>query len=169
MADRIRLEPMSEAQFQESLEQGIVRLAAEMTRRGHWTEAESRESARSEFAQMLPEGGRTANRRFRVIVDAESGRRVGETWCTVRPYGGKVQYWVDWLGIDAPYRRQGFGRAALRALAEEAARDGADRIGLSVISDNGPARALYEQMGFRDETRRMILRFREPPPAPPAP
>jgi len=159
MTARVRFEPMDEAQFRESLEQSIVRHAAEMVRRGHWTEAASRETARGEFALLLPQGRQTANRRFRTIRDAASGTRVGETWTTARPHGGKLQYWVDWLWIDEPHRRKGYARAALRALTEEAVRAGADRVGLVVLSDNLPASTLYEELGFRDESRRMILRF----------
>jgi ribosomal protein S18 acetylase RimI-like enzyme len=162
MSATVRFEPMDEAQFQDSLERSVVRHAADMARRGHWTEAASRETARAEFAQLLPEGRQTANHRFRTIVDPASGTRVGETWCTVRFHGGKTQYWVDWLWIDEPHRRKGFGRAALRALTEEAVREGADRLGLFVIADNLPARSLYEDLGFREESRRMILRLAAP-------
>jgi ribosomal protein S18 acetylase RimI-like enzyme len=158
----VRLEPMDEAQFRESLERSIVRHGSEMVRRGHWTEAAARETARGEFAQLLPEGRETVNHRFRSILDASSGARVGETWCTVRVHGGKLQYWVDWLWIDEPHRRKGYARATLRALTEEAAREGADRIGLFVLSENLPARTLYEDLGFQEESRRMIRRFSDP-------
>ncbi len=157
MGATVRFVPMDEEEFRASVEQGIVRHGIDMVRRGHWTEADAPSAARAEFALLLPDGRRTANRRFRTIVDAASGERVGETWCTVRTHGGKLQYWIDWLGIDEARRRQGYGRAALRALAEEAAREGAERIGLFVISDNVPARTLYEALGFREESRRLIL------------
>jgi ribosomal protein S18 acetylase RimI-like enzyme len=166
MSARVRFEPMDEEQFRDSLERGIIRHGTEMARRGHWTESDAPAAARAEFAQLLPEGWRTANHRFRTIVDAASAARVGETWCTVRVHGGKVQYWVDWLWIDEPHRRKGFAHAALLALAEEAASEGADRLGLSVLADNVPARSLYEALGFRDESHRMILRLsgRDEPP-----
>jgi ribosomal protein S18 acetylase RimI-like enzyme len=159
MSARVRLEPMDEEQFRDSLERSIVRHGTSMVRRGYWAGAVARATARAEFALMLPKGRRTANHRFRTIVDADSGGRVGETWCTVRVHGGKLQYWVDWLWIDEPHRRAGFGRAALRALAMEAAAEGADRLGLSVLADNLPAQTLYESLGFRDESRRMVLRL----------
>ncbi len=159
MAVTVRFVPMDEAQFRESLERGVVRYATDMTRRGLWTEAAAGETARAEFAQLLPEGRQTANHRFRTIVDGESGARVGESWCTVRLHGGKLQYWVDWLMIEETHRRKGFGRAALRALTEEAAAEGAEQIGLYVISDNLPALTLYEDVGFREYGRRMTLRL----------
>jgi ribosomal protein S18 acetylase RimI-like enzyme len=162
MSATVRFEPMDEAQFRESVERSIVRHGSDMVRRGHWTEEAARETARGEFAQMLPEGRQTVNRRFRTILDAGTGTRVGETWCTVRVHGGKLQYWVDWLWIDEAHRRRGFARAALRALTEEAAREGADRIGLYVMSENLPARTLYEGLGFQEESRRLIRRFSEP-------
>lgn len=124
MSATVRFEPMDEAQFRESLERSILRQGSDMVRRGYWIESAARESARGEFAQLLPDGRQTANRRCRTILDAESGNPVGETWCTVRFHGGKLEYWVDWLWIDERHRRRGFGRAALRALSEEAAREG---------------------------------------------
>ena len=155
----VRFVPMDEEQFRESLERSIARYASDMTRRGLWTEAAALETSRAEFAQLLPEGRQTLNHRFRTILDAETGTRVGETWCTVRRHGGKLQYWIDWLLIEEPHRRRGFGRAALRALTEEALAEGAERAGLYVVSDNLPARTLYEGVGFREDGRRMILRF----------
>jgi RimJ/RimL family protein N-acetyltransferase len=173
MNPRVRLEPMDEGEFRESLDRSIVRHGAEMVRRGHWTEAAAREASRAEFAQLLPQGRQTENRRFRTILDAATGTRVGETWNTVRAQGGKLQYWVDWLWIDEAHRRQGYARAALRALADEAGREGAERLGLYVISENLPARALYEGLGFREESRRMLLRLadtgRPDPDAPSSP
>ncbi len=52
--------------------------------------------------------------------------------------------------VEAPHRRRG-AAAALMDVLEEAARDrGFSRIGLSVAQDDeaGPARALYEKLGY---------------------
>jgi ribosomal protein S18 acetylase RimI-like enzyme len=163
MGASVRLEPMDEGQFQDSVSRSTVRHSADMVRRGHWADPGALEAARAEFAQLLPQGRATPNRRFRTIVDATTGARVGETWCTVRFHGGKLQYWIDWLWVDEAHRRKGFARATLLVLREEALREGADRVGLFVISDNLPARTLYEDLGYREESRRMILRFDGPP------
>jgi ribosomal protein S18 acetylase RimI-like enzyme len=153
---------MDDAQFAKSLDQSIVRHARDKVRRGHWTEASAQSTARDEFLQLLPQGRRTPNHRFFTVMDAGSGGRVGEMWCTVRSQGGKLQFWIDWLWIDPALRRRGYATAVLRHTAALARREGADRCGLFVLSDNAPARTLYERLGFREESRRMILRFGSP-------
>jgi ribosomal protein S18 acetylase RimI-like enzyme len=60
----------------------------------------------------------------------------------------------EWYGIYcmavAPHaRRRGLGRVVLRALLEQARRQGARRAYLIVVERNDPARALYERAGFR--------------------
>ncbi len=60
----------------------------------------------------------------------------------------------DWLGIGglevAPdSRRQGLGLAIVAELVEWGAEQGATTVFLQVLSDNAPARALYEGLGFR--------------------
>ena len=67
-------------------------------------------------------------------------------------------YWVAMNGVDevhllnitvAPeYRRQGWARAMMQAMAASAMADGAHWLWLEVRTGNTPARALYEQMGF---------------------
>lgn len=56
--------------------------------------------------------------------------------------------WVGGMGVAAPYRRRGIGRAVLAA-ALAAARDaGIERVRLEVLEQNHPARELYERLGF---------------------
>ena len=55
---------------------------------------------------------------------------------------------VDTVTVAAAHRRQGIARA-LMALAEDWARDqGADAIELNVWDFNGPARAMYAELGY---------------------
>jgi len=59
-----------------------------------------------------------------------------------------------WAGItavevNAAYRRQGLGTAITAAACQEAARQGIARVFLQVEVTNAPARALYENLGFR--------------------
>lgn len=59
----------------------------------------------------------------------------------------------DWLGIhgllvDPAYRRRGLAHAALDALVEWGAEQGATTAWLHVETDNAPAIALYESLGF---------------------
>jgi ribosomal protein S18 acetylase RimI-like enzyme len=55
---------------------------------------------------------------------------------------------VNGIAVDHAYRRRGVGRALVVAAAREARERGARRLTLRVLSDNRPARALYESEGF---------------------
>jgi len=139
---------MSEEEFRASLESSIPRHAAIRVEEGRWIEAESLAASRHEFAQVVPQGRDTPNRHFCTIVDDGTGSRVGETWYSVVPQGGKAQFWVDWMWIDPEFRRQGYATQALRLLETEAERRGADRLGLSVRVANEGAVALYSRLGY---------------------
>ena len=152
----IRLEPMSESDFRESLRRSIPLHAADYVRRGLWTEEASLAAMEKEFAQLLPDGRHTRDRHFAKVIDSESGHPVGETWYLVQERGGKVRFWVDWIFIEPGYRRQGYATAAFRRLEDEARRQGADRIGLTVWSDNPGAVALYAKLGYTPATMWMM-------------
>jgi N-acetylglutamate synthase len=60
----------------------------------------------------------------------------------------------DWLGVHGlatapPYRRQGLGHQVLAELVDWGASLGATTVWLHVETDNAPAIALYESLGFR--------------------
>jgi ribosomal protein S18 acetylase RimI-like enzyme len=85
--------------------------------------------------------------------DSEGGGRVrvevGEGLAT-----GEAALDGDWLGLHnlqvaEEHRRQGLGTAALGALLEWGAEQGATTAWLHVEVDNDAARALYDRVGFR--------------------
>lgn len=145
---RIRLEPMSERDFRDSLERSVSRLAEEYVRRGYWVERAALEASRKQFAQLLPNGRETPDRHFANVIRPEGDQRVGETWYQVQEQGGKPRFWVDWLWIDPAYRRQGYATVTLLRLEAEAREQGADRVGLAVWFDNPGAIALYTKLGY---------------------
>lgn len=151
----VQLEAMSEEDFEASISRGIPRHAADQVRRGLWTEDEAEQASRADFAELLPQGRETPHHHFCNIVDEKAGSRVGETWYSVRMKGGKTQVWVDWIWIDPPFRRRGHASNVLRHFEEMAAKLGADRIGLHVLSDNESALALYAKLGYRTTDVRM--------------
>ena len=82
------------------------------------------------------------------VIDESNGKQVGEAWYFAPEEGGKVRFWVDWLWTDPQERRRGYATAVLQQLSHEAAKLGADRMGLYVFTDNLHAVALYTKIGF---------------------
>ena len=103
----------------------------------------------------FPQGRATPGYRFCHIVDDASGVRVGETWYQVGRRVGTTFAWIDWIWVEPEHRRHGYAQAAFRLIEAEAARAGADRIGLFVYEDNPGARALYDRLGYRPTSHRM--------------
>lgn len=58
------------------------------------------------------------------------------------------------VAVSPDYRRQGIGEALVLALVEELKRLGNHCLSLEVRPSNGPARALYEKLGFAEVGRR---------------
>ena len=77
---------------------------------------------------------------------------VGFVMWAVDPEDGS--HWIGGLVIDAGRQRQGHGRAAVAALLERFRAEGAGGAALSYHPENGPARALYASLGFRETGER---------------
>jgi GNAT superfamily N-acetyltransferase len=87
-------------------------------------------------------------------VVAEAGPRpVGAAWVRFFPADGPAYGFVSadvpelTIGVTAPWRGRGVGRALLRAVAAAAEQAGTTRISLSVERRN-PARGLYLSEGY---------------------
>jgi GNAT superfamily N-acetyltransferase len=61
--------------------------------------------------------------------------------------------WLEDLFVREAARGSGLGRALVEAAFERAGERGCRRIELDVNEDNAPARALYEECGFRTEPK----------------
>lgn len=68
---------------------------------------------------------------------------------------GRGAAFEGWCGITAirtaaQFQRQGLAKSIVRALAQQAARNGASRAFLQVSADNDAALALYQRLGFTE-------------------
>jgi ribosomal protein S18 acetylase RimI-like enzyme len=91
--------------------------------------------------------------RMTTIVDADLGlSRVatvgGEPVAIVLLARRHVEGWVGGMGVAAPHRRRGIGRAALTAALDAAGDVGIERVTLEVLEQNEAARELYRHLGF---------------------
>jgi ribosomal protein S18 acetylase RimI-like enzyme len=151
----VRLEPLTEAEFQAYLEPAIAEYAAEHVEAGRWSEAEAPEESRKEFMQLLPDGLNTANQHLFSIQD-DSGTNVGMLWFAVRKKGDQRSAFIYDVRIYDSFQRRGYATQAFQAL-ETLARDmGIRAISLHVFGHNTAARAFYEKLGF--ETTALFMK-----------
>lgn len=89
-------------------------------------------------------------------------RRPDERWYLARVDGipaGGVRVWNDsprlflyGVGVAPEMQGRGVGRQMLTHLCAQLRQAGGERIGLEVLADNAPAKALYRACGFRHTT-----------------
>jgi ribosomal protein S18 acetylase RimI-like enzyme len=72
-------------------------------------------------------------------------------------WGGRDAF-MDELFVEAAQRGQGLGRAALRALMEEARALGVRALHLEVEASNPAGQALYRSEGFSGSDRQLLSR-----------
>jgi ribosomal protein S18 acetylase RimI-like enzyme len=107
---------------------------------------------RPELARYVEGWGRRTDRGV-LVVDDDSGDRVGAAWLRLLTGGARGYGYVDdetpelAIAVLPEHRGRRLGERLLRDLLD-AARADFDAVSLSVRADN-PARRLYERTGFR--------------------
>lgn len=82
------------------------------------------------------------------FVALDAGQVVG--WCDIvpKPRVTLRHSGILGIGVVASHRQRGIGTDLIRAALEAAWASGLTRVELTVRTDNGPAKALYEKFGF---------------------
>lgn len=88
--------------------------------------------------------------RYNRIARTELGHFAGYAFCTWA--GGELH--INKIATEVRYRRLGVARRLMRDIEAFALREGMEDMFLEVRVSNGPARALYESLGFEDLSRR---------------
>lgn len=96
------------------------------------------------------------------LVWVDDGRVVGNV--SLRRARTRDGYLIGNVVVHPEFRRQGIARALMKAAIDRVSRRGVQWVGLEVRADNDAARALYEDLGFREVGRmRHMLRPGGPP------
>jgi ribosomal protein S18 acetylase RimI-like enzyme len=143
----VRLEPMTETEFQAFLEPAIAEYAAEHVKGGRWSQEEALEESRKEYMQLLPDGVHTPKQHLFSIRD-DIGTKVGMLWFAERERGADRSAFVYDVRIDEAFQRRGYATQAFQALETLVRGMGITAISLHVFGHNTAARALYEKLGF---------------------
>lgn len=145
---QVRLDPMTEAEFQAYFQHILVKYAASNVTSGNWTAEEAAAKSAKDVGRLLPDGLATTDTHLCLARDAASGERVGIFWLNLRPHGTETAAFIYDIEIDAELRGRGYGRAVMHVGADLARELGAVRIGLHVFGHNETAIALYTSLGF---------------------
>jgi ribosomal protein S18 acetylase RimI-like enzyme len=89
------------------------------------------------------------------LVWEDDGRIVGNV--SLRRARGQGGYLIGNVVVHPDWRGQGIGGALMRAAIEKVSGRGAHWVGLEVRADNGVARQLYEELGFREVGRTLHM------------
>ena len=100
-----------------------------------------------------PELGRA----YRIVHAGETRGYAALTFGFSLEWGGRDAF-VDEIFVEATQRGQGLGRAALRALMEEARALGVRALHLEVEAGNAAGQALYRSAGFSGSERQLLSR-----------
>jgi ribosomal protein S18 acetylase RimI-like enzyme len=150
----VDLRTMLPDEFVTYLEWAIDDYGAELERNGKATGEAAKVASRASFDAALPDGLATYGHVLLVAIDPDDAQRVGVLWfgpSTDDP----AMAWVYDITVDEERRRQGWGRAIMRAFEGEARAHGFVRAGLNVYGDNHVARRLYESLGYVETSRQL--------------
>lgn len=163
MAISVRLEPMTQPEY-DAYRAGAERdYAKSIARSGSMPEREAHEKAAADFARLLPQGLQTPEQVFWTAYDGDD--LVGQLWLHLRPTSeGPEAFGYD-FEVREDLRRRGYGRAVMVAAERECRELGVVALALNVFGDNLGARALYEQEGFEVTSVQMRKRL-VPAPVP---
>lgn len=145
----VRLQPMTEPEYQVYSAGAIKDYAEDHVRGGRWSATEALEESAKEFAQLLPEGTQTPDHHLFTVVSGDDGHPVGILWYMVRSGPqGKTAFIYD-IRMNEDARGQGYGTQTLQALEQHAQSQGVVSISLHVFGHNSGALHLYQRVGYR--------------------
>lgn len=142
----VKLEPMSDEQYETWLHLSMEEYAAEKVQAGNATEDEARDASKHEFNQLLPDGLNTADNYIFNVRDDDSDQIVGTLWLKVRNEGKEM--FIYGIRMDENSRGKGYGRQTMQALEAFVKELGIPKISLHVFGYNDVAIHLYKSCGY---------------------
>ncbi|APH46570.1 hypothetical protein BMW26_03115 [Microbacterium sp. 1.5R] len=147
--------PMTPERFASFAAASEAAFAEDLVASGRYSAEDAVVESHRQMELELPDGIDSEGQElFTAHVD---GIEVGVLWIGVRRRGGRPHGFILDIEIAEDQRRKGYGRDLMLAAEREAARLGADSIGLHVFGFNASAIRLYESLGYRRVEERFLL------------
>jgi ribosomal protein S18 acetylase RimI-like enzyme len=143
---RVRLEPMTAAEFDDWLPPMLEDYIADTAAADQLPLATARERAAKQTHDLLPNGVDSADQHLLIARDGD--RRVGSLWLRIRDDSGIRRAFVFWISVEESMRGRGYGRAIMLAGEDYARGEGASSMALHVFGRNEVARSLYDKLGY---------------------
>jgi len=145
---RVRLDDMTEAEFQDFRCQSIERYAQENVKAGYWCMEDSLQRSEAENARLLPEGLKTPDHHVLMVRDESTGVSVGLIWLKVDRSGPVPSGFIYDVFVYEEFRNKGYGKAIMSAIEVKAGEHGLRTLYLHVFAHNPVAMRLYQDSGF---------------------
>jgi len=155
MTMTVRLEPMTQDQYDAYRATAEDDYAAEIHRSGTMGEEEARAKSAEDFAELLPDGLDTKGLLLYTAYDG--AEPVGMLWLALTETPAGTTAFVYDVSVREDLRRRGYGRAIMLAGEAECRTLGVVSIGLNVFGPNVAARRLYEDLGYQVTSTQMKL------------
>jgi len=160
----VTLRPMLADEFPAYRDYFVVDYAIEIAENYGYTLEKSRTIARKELAESLPQAIDTADHVL-LCIENENGetdgarRTVGYLWYRLMD-DGETAFGLDFTVFE-PFRKKGYGKAAIDALEKRLLHIGVAQLKLRVAFENKDALRLYENVGFSITGYNMIKHLEE--------
>ncbi|MGJ0390910.1 GNAT family N-acetyltransferase [Microbacterium sp. CGR1] len=152
---RVVVRPMTAERFTSFATASEAAFAEDLAASGRYSAEDAAVESHRQMELELPDG--VASEGQELFTAEVDGVEVGVLWIGVRSRGGRPHGFILDIEIADDQRRKGYGRDVMHAAEREAARLGADSIGLHVFGFNTGAIRLYESLGYRRVEERFLL------------
>lgn len=151
----MKIQPFTQNDFETYLAKALPHLAEEIAQARGISQEAGMSVAQNSFSNLFPKGEVNAKDQYIGFL-VEGADKVGIIHFGVRkdPNSSPDVYLWD-VEIFKPYRRNGFGKTAMRLLESQVRDLGLNRISLNVFGHNKMARALYEDLGYHTRSLSM--------------
>jgi len=151
----VRLEKLSQQEFDTYYLVALERLANEMARARDLSAEEALKLAQQSFDSLLPRGrvGTTDQYLFKILA---GDTRVGILHFGIKRDRVKPFAFVWDIEIHSTCRGKGYGELSMLALESKVKELGLSSIGLNVFGHNATAIRLYKKLGYRISSMAMV-------------